>query len=153
MKPAPRAPPLCPVVEDHPAAPLIALAYDDTGTPIMHGVGVAAIQRAGDVLGDDRRIEIVPRAFPDSGVVSHRSHAMPVAGMVAADLAKWIRSGGLLRFSNHSRCGHPHVGSAGAEERSGETMSPFPTTAVCRRRESRLGRCGGRVPCEASGQG
>jgi hypothetical protein len=39
-----------------------------------------------------------------------------IAGMVAADLAEWIRSGGLLRFSSHSRCGHPHVGSADAQQ-------------------------------------
>jgi hypothetical protein len=78
---------------------------------------------------------------------------VPIAGMVAADLTEWIRSGGLLRFCSHSRCGHPHVGSAGAQARSGETMNPFLTTAVCQRRGSRLRRSGGRVPCEASGQG
>jgi len=145
--------PLRPVVEDHPAAPLIALAYDDTGTPIMHGVGVAAIQRGGDVLGDDRGKEIVPRAFPDAGVVSQRSHAVAIAGMIAADLAEWIRSRRLLRFRSHSRCGHPSVGSAGARRRSGETMNPFPTTAVCQSPGSRLGRRKGRVPCRTSGQG
>src|SRR5215204_1994367 len=111
MRPTPRpqvlALPLCPVVEEYPSAALIAVPYDNTGTPIMHGVGIAAIERGGDVLGDDRRIEIVPRAFPDAGVVSHRSHAVPIARMVAANLAERIRSGGLLRFSSHSRCGHP----------------------------------------------
>src|SRR5215212_4717586 len=132
--------PLCPVVEEYPSAALIALPYDNTGTPVMHGVGIAAIERGGNVIGDDRRIEIVPRAFPDAGVVCQRSHAMPIAGMVAANLTERIRSGGLLRFSSHSRCGHPFVGSAGAQERSGETMNPFPTRAVCQRRGSGLGR-------------
>jgi hypothetical protein len=37
-----------------------------------------------------------------------------IAGVVAADFAEWIRSGRLLRFRSHSRCGHPYVGSAGA---------------------------------------
>src|SRR5215218_6938030 len=125
MRPTPRpqvlALPLCPVVEEYPSAALIAVPYDNTGTPIMHGVGVAAIERGGDVIGDDRRIEIVPRAFPDARVVCQRPHAMSIAGMVASDLAEWIRSGGLLRFRSHSRCGHPYVGSAGAQKRSGET--------------------------------
>src|SRR5215218_6344750 len=94
--------PLRPVVEDHPTAALITLAYDDTRAAVMHDIGVAAIQRGGDVLGDDRRVEIVPRAFPDAGMVSHRSHAVPIAGMVAANLAERIRSRGLLRFSSHS---------------------------------------------------
>ena len=149
--PRPEAPalPLRPVVEDHAAAALITLAYDDTRAAIMHDIGVAAIQRGGDVFGDDRRIEIVPRAFPDAGVVSHRSHAVPIAGMVAADLTERIRSGGLLCFCSHSRCGYPFVGFAGAQERSGETMNSLPTTAVCQRRDSRLGLPGGRVPCRA----
>src|SRR5688572_17190976 len=153
--PRPQVPalPLCPVVEDHPAAAFIAVPYDNAGTAIMHGVGITAIERGGNLLGDDRRIEIVPRAFPDAGVVSQRSHAVPIAGMVATDLAEWIRSGRLLCFRTHSRCGHPYVGSAGALRRSGETMNPFPTMAVCQRRGSRLGRRGGRVPCRASGQG
>jgi hypothetical protein len=107
--------PFCPVVEDYPATALIAMPYDNTRTPIVHGIGVAAIQRGSDVVGDDRCIEIVPRAFPDAGVISQRFHAVPIAGMVAADLAEWIRSGGLLRFRSHSRCGHPYVGSAGAQ--------------------------------------
>src|SRR3954447_12280541 len=104
--PRPEVPalPLCSVVEDHAAAALIALAYDDARAAVMHGVGIAAIQRGSDVLGDDRRIEIVPRAFPDARIVSHRSHTVPIAGMVAADLAERIWSGGLLRFSSHSRC-------------------------------------------------
>ena len=42
--------------------------------------------------------------------------------MVAPDLAEWIRSGGLLRFRSHSRCGHPYVGSAGAQE---EAAKPY----------------------------
>jgi hypothetical protein len=105
---------LCPVVEDYSAAPLITVPYDDTRTPVMHGVGIAPIKRRSDILGEDRRIEIVPRAFPDAGVVSQRSHTVAIAGVVAADLAEWIRSGRLLRFHSHSRCGHPYVGSAGA---------------------------------------
>src|SRR3712207_9541808 len=105
----------------------------------MHDVCVAPVQGGGDVLWDDRRVKIVPRAFPDTGVIGQGFHAVPIAGMVAADLAEWIRSGGLLRVSSHSRCGHPYVGSAGAEGRSGETMNPFPTTAVCQRRGQRLG--------------
>ena len=83
----------------------------------MHGVGVAAIERRGNPLGDDRRIEIVPRAFPDAGVVGQRSHAVAIAGMIATDLAEWIWTGGLLRFRSHSRCGHPYVGSAGATKK------------------------------------
>ena len=43
--------PLRPVVEDHPAAALITLAYDDTRAAVMHDIGVATIQRGGDVLG------------------------------------------------------------------------------------------------------
>src|SRR5215217_5292270 len=93
------------VVEDHPTAAFIAVPYDNTGTSIVHGVGVAAIQRGGNVLGDDRRVKIVPRAFPDPRVIGQRSHAVSIAGMVAADLAEWIRSRALLRFSSHSRCG------------------------------------------------
>ena len=85
--------PLCAVVEDHPAAALIAMPYDDAGAAIMHGVGVAAIEGRGDILSDDRRIEIVPRAFPDAGVIGQRSHSVSIARMVAADLAEWIRSG------------------------------------------------------------
>jgi hypothetical protein len=107
--------PFCPIVEDYPTAALIAVSYDNTRTPIVHGIGVAAIQRGGHVVGDDRCIEIVPRAFPDAGMIRQRLHAVPIAGMVAADLAEWIRSGGLLRFRSHSRCGHPYVGSAGAQ--------------------------------------
>ena len=126
--------PLRPVVEKHPTAALVTVPDDDTGTPIMHDVGVATIERGGDVLRDDRRVEIVSGAFPDTGVVSQRFHSVPIAGMVAADLAEWIWSGGLLRVSSHSRCGHPYVCSAGAQERSGETMNPFPTMAVCQRR-------------------
>src|SRR5918998_1916739 len=95
------------VVEDHPAAALVAVPYHDTGTPVMHGIRVATIQRRGDVLGNDRRIEIVPRAFPDAGVVGQWSHAVPITGMIAADLAEWIWSRRLLRFRSHSRCGHP----------------------------------------------
>ena len=94
--------PLCPVVQDYPAATLVSMPNDDTGTPVVHGIRVAAIERGGDVLGDDRRIEIVPRAFPDAGVVGQRSHAMPITGMVAPDFAEWIRSGRLLRFRSHS---------------------------------------------------
>jgi hypothetical protein len=82
----------------------------------------------------------VPWAFPDTGVVGQRSHAVPIAGMVAADLTEWIRSGGLLRFCSHCQCGHPHAGSAGAQESSGETMNSFLTTAVCQRHGSGLGR-------------
>ena len=69
--PRPQVPalPLCPVVEDHPAAALVTLPYYDAGTRVVHGVRIAAIQRLGDILGDYRRIEIVPRAFPDAGVV------------------------------------------------------------------------------------
>jgi hypothetical protein len=89
----------------------------------------------------------VPRAFPDAGVVGQRSHAVAIAGMIATDLAEWIWTGGLLRFRSHSRCGHPYVGSAGAQRSSGETMNPFPTTAVCQRHGSRLRRSGRRVPC------
>src|SRR5215217_6566046 len=107
--------PFCPVVEDYPTAALIAVSYDNTRTPIVHGIGVAAIQGGGHVFGDDRCIEIVPRAFPDARMIRQRFHAVPIAGMVAADLAEWIRSGGLLRFRSHSRCGHPYVGSAGAQ--------------------------------------
>ena len=104
---------LRPVVEDHPTTALITVPYDDTRTPVMHGVGVAPIKRRSDIFGEDRRIEIVPRAFPDARVVSQRSHTVAIAGVVAADLAEWIRSGRLLRFRGHSRCGHPYVGSAG----------------------------------------
>src|SRR5215210_7407953 len=99
--------PVRPVVDEHPTAALIAVPYDNTGTSIVHGVGVAAIQRGGNVVGDDRRVKIVPRAFPDTRVIGQRFHAMPIAGMVAADLTEWIRSRGLQRFSCHSRCGHP----------------------------------------------
>src|SRR5688500_19541602 len=81
--------PLRPVVEDHPAAALIAVPYDDAGAAIVHGVGVAAIERRGDVLGDDRRVEIVPRAFPDAGVVGQRSHAVASAGRLACDRGEW----------------------------------------------------------------
>src|SRR5215211_2204877 len=107
---------LCPVVKDHSAAALVAVPYHDAGTPVIHGVRFPAIQRLGNLLGDDRRIEIVSRAFPDAGIVGQRSHAVPIAGMVAADLAEWIRARGLLCFRSHSRCGHPYVGSADARE-------------------------------------
>src|SRR5918994_6276892 len=108
--PHPRVPALslCPVVEDHPAAALVAVPHHDTGTSVMHGVRIAAIQRLGDILRDDRRIEIVPWAFPDPGMVCQRSHAVPIAGMVAANLAEWIWTGRLLCFRSHSRCGHPY---------------------------------------------
>src|SRR5215213_10741160 len=96
MRPTPRpqvlALPLYPVVEEYPSAALIAVPYDNTGTPIMHGVGIAAIERGGDVLGDDRRIEIVPRAFPDAGVVSHRSHAVPIARMRSEEHTSELQS-------------------------------------------------------------
>jgi hypothetical protein len=88
----------------------------------------------------------VPRAFPDAGMVCQRFHAVPIAGMVAADLTEWIRARGLLCFRSHSRCGHPYVGSAGAQRGSGETMNPFLITAVCQSRGPRLGHRGGRVP-------
>ena len=68
----------------------------------MHGVGIAAIQRCGHVLGDDGGVQVVPRAFPDAGVVGQRFHAVPVARMGTADLAKWIRSRRLLRFHGPS---------------------------------------------------
>src|SRR5829696_3077324 len=103
--------PFCPVVEDYPATALIAVPYDNTRTPIVHGIGVAAIQRGGDVGGDDRCIEIVPRAFPDSGVISQRFHAVPIAGMVAADLAEWMRSGCLLLFCKDIQYHHSYLGS------------------------------------------
>ena len=62
--------PLRPVVEEHSTAALIAVPYDNTGPPIMHDVGIATIERGRDVIGDDRRIEIVPRALPNTGVIS-----------------------------------------------------------------------------------
>src|SRR5215210_5186878 len=131
---------LCPVVEDHPTAALVSVAHHDTETPVMHGIRITAIQRLSNILRDDRRIEIVPWAFPDAGMVCQWPHAVPIAGMVAANLAEWIWTGGLLCFRSHSRCGHPCVGSANALGRSGETIILFPTTAVCQRRGSRLGR-------------
>src|SRR5687768_9308383 len=77
-----------PVVEDHPAAALVALANDDTLLAVVHRVGIAPVQRLGDTVGNDGGIKVVPWALPDAGVVGERFHAVPVARMGAPDLAE-----------------------------------------------------------------
>ena len=85
--------PLGSVIQDHTAAPLIPLPHHDAGTIVVHGVGIAAVELGGDIVGDDRCVEVMPRAFPDSGVARQRPHTVPIARMSASDIAKRIRSG------------------------------------------------------------